>query len=76
MAGDSLTCEDVLAPFEWLLATDSMTTETWRSVFCENSSTVMNVLLMDWWPLIHEVKFICLRSRVEILFSGTFLDIF
>ncbi|KAK2839662.1 hypothetical protein Q5P01_013402 [Channa striata] len=52
LASETLMCEDMLGPFEWLLNTESITTEVWRSVVCRNHSTLQEVLLLDWQPLI------------------------
>ncbi|XP_059199203.1 glucosylceramide transporter ABCA12 [Centropristis striata] len=47
----SLTCEDVLDPFEWLFNTKSVKMEVWRSFICQNNSALQEALLMDWLPL-------------------------
>ncbi|XP_044222425.1 glucosylceramide transporter ABCA12 [Thunnus albacares] len=52
LANGSSTCKDVLAPFEWLLSTKSVEIEVWRSMICQNSSTVQQSLLMKWLPLV------------------------
>uniref|UniRef100_A0A8C3AW17 ATP binding cassette subfamily A member 12 n=1 Tax=Cyclopterus lumpus TaxID=8103 RepID=A0A8C3AW17_CYCLU len=51
-----LQCEALLGPFEWLLNTESIKIELWRSVICQNSSAVQKALLMDWLPLVQKVK--------------------
>ncbi|XP_044072836.1 LOW QUALITY PROTEIN: glucosylceramide transporter ABCA12 [Siniperca chuatsi] len=56
LASESLTCEDLLSPFEWLLNTESIKTEVWRSMICQNSSTLQQALLMDWLPLIQKAQ--------------------
>ncbi|XP_070694461.1 uncharacterized protein abca12 [Pempheris klunzingeri] len=53
-ASESSSCEDLLGPFEWLLNTESIKIEVWRSLICQNSSTLQQALLMDWMPLVHE----------------------
>lgn len=56
LASDSLTCEDLLGPFEWLLNTESIKTEVWRSLVCQNNFSLQQQLLVDWQPLGQEVK--------------------
>lgn len=51
----NLSCEDILGPFEWLLNTESIRLEVWRSAICGNSSSLEQALLIDWQPLIHKV---------------------
>uniref|UniRef100_A0A3Q1F1V9 ATP-binding cassette, sub-family A (ABC1), member 12 n=1 Tax=Acanthochromis polyacanthus TaxID=80966 RepID=A0A3Q1F1V9_9TELE len=53
----TLTCEEVLDPFEWLLSTKSIKIEAFRSMFCPKiNSSLEEVLLMDWMPLVQKVK--------------------
>ncbi|XP_070770245.1 uncharacterized protein abca12 [Enoplosus armatus] len=54
LASEYLTCEDLLGPFEWLLNTESIKIEVWRSAICQNSSALQQALLMDWLPLIQK----------------------
>lgn len=56
-----LTCEETLDRFEWLLSTESIKIEVWKSAICQNGS-LEEALLMEWWPLVQKVKaaFICL----------------
>ncbi|XP_038576238.1 uncharacterized protein abca12 isoform X3 [Micropterus salmoides] len=56
LASESLTCEDLLGPFEGLLNTKSISIEVWRSMICQNSSTLQQALLMDWLPLIQKAQ--------------------
>ncbi|XP_031714357.1 ATP-binding cassette sub-family A member 12 [Anarrhichthys ocellatus] len=49
-------CEDLLGPFEWLLNTESIKIELWRSVICQNSSALQQALLMDWLPLVQKAQ--------------------
>ncbi|XP_040004739.1 ATP-binding cassette sub-family A member 12 [Xiphias gladius] len=56
LASESLTCEDLLSPFEWLLNTESIKTDMWRSVICQNSSILQQALLADWLPLIQKAQ--------------------
>uniref|UniRef100_A0A3Q1H078 ABC transporter domain-containing protein n=1 Tax=Anabas testudineus TaxID=64144 RepID=A0A3Q1H078_ANATE len=56
LASDSLTCEDLLGPFEWLLNTESIKTEVWSSLICQNNFSLQQQLLVDWQPLGQEVK--------------------
>uniref|UniRef100_A0A8C4EJC6 ATP-binding cassette, sub-family A (ABC1), member 12 n=1 Tax=Dicentrarchus labrax TaxID=13489 RepID=A0A8C4EJC6_DICLA len=51
-----LTCEDLLGPFEWLLNTESVKIEVWRSMICQNSSVLEQALLMDWLPVVQKVQ--------------------
>ncbi|XP_062287286.1 glucosylceramide transporter ABCA12 [Scomber scombrus] len=54
LASEPSTCEDLLAPFEWLLSTKSIDIEVWRSMICQNASTAQQYLLMEWLPLIQK----------------------
>uniref|UniRef100_A0A8D3AAC7 ATP binding cassette subfamily A member 12 n=1 Tax=Scophthalmus maximus TaxID=52904 RepID=A0A8D3AAC7_SCOMX len=56
LASENLTCEAVLGPFEWLLTSESIKIDAWRSVICQNSSSQQQALLKDWLPLIQKVK--------------------
>uniref|UniRef100_A0A8C9YEQ3 ATP binding cassette subfamily A member 12 n=1 Tax=Sander lucioperca TaxID=283035 RepID=A0A8C9YEQ3_SANLU len=56
LSTESLTCEGLLGPFEWLLNTESIKIEVWRSMVCQNSSALQQALLMDWLPLVQKVK--------------------
>ncbi|XP_040913792.1 ATP-binding cassette sub-family A member 12 [Toxotes jaculatrix] len=56
LTSESLTCEDLLGPFEWLLSTESIKIDVWRSVICQNSSTLQQALLTDWLPLIQKAQ--------------------
>uniref|UniRef100_UPI003AAEC31A uncharacterized protein abca12 n=1 Tax=Centroberyx gerrardi TaxID=166262 RepID=UPI003AAEC31A len=53
---EPLTCERLLGPFEWLLPTHTVNIEVWRSVICQNSSTLLQGLLMDWLPLVQKAQ--------------------
>uniref|UniRef100_A0A7N6BK81 ABC transporter domain-containing protein n=1 Tax=Anabas testudineus TaxID=64144 RepID=A0A7N6BK81_ANATE len=55
LASDSLTCEDLLGPFEWLLNTESIKTEVWSSLICQNNFSLQQQLLVDWQPLGQEI---------------------
>ncbi|TNN03130.1 hypothetical protein fugu_000159 [Takifugu bimaculatus] len=53
-----LCCEEILTPFEWLLDTESIKIEVWRTAFCQNSSSLEQALLMEWQPVVqkfHEI---------------------
>ncbi|KAM9710193.1 uncharacterized protein abca12 isoform 2-T2 [Menidia menidia] len=50
-----LTCEDVLAPFEWLLSSESIKIEVWRSMLCQNNSALEQALINDWIDVVQEV---------------------
>uniref|UniRef100_A0A3Q1B3N0 ABC transporter domain-containing protein n=1 Tax=Amphiprion ocellaris TaxID=80972 RepID=A0A3Q1B3N0_AMPOC len=53
----SLTCKEVLDPFEWLLSTKSIKIEVFRSMFCPKiNSSLEEAVLMDWMPLVQKVK--------------------
>ncbi|XP_047193227.1 glucosylceramide transporter ABCA12 isoform X2 [Scophthalmus maximus] len=54
LASENLTCEAVLGPFEWLLTSESIKIDAWRSVICQNSSSQQQALLKDWLPLIQK----------------------
>ncbi|XP_042350102.1 glucosylceramide transporter ABCA12 [Plectropomus leopardus] len=41
-----VTCEDVLGPFEWLLTTESVTIEVWRSAVCQDIAPLEQALQM------------------------------
>lgn len=69
----TLTCEDALGPFEWLLDTDSIRIEVWRSVICQNSSALQDELLMDWLPLIQKVKSAFEEFPSKVVCSLTFI---
>ncbi|XP_050926506.1 LOW QUALITY PROTEIN: glucosylceramide transporter ABCA12 [Lates calcarifer] len=56
LASESVTCEDLLGPFEWLLNAESVEVDVLRSVICQNSSTLQHALLMDWQPLIQKAE--------------------
>ncbi|XP_051259483.1 uncharacterized protein abca12 isoform X6 [Dicentrarchus labrax] len=56
LAPEHLTCEDLLGPFEWLLNTESVKIEVWRSMICQNSSVLEQALLMDWLPVVQKVQ--------------------
>ncbi|XP_034416854.1 ATP-binding cassette sub-family A member 12 isoform X2 [Cyclopterus lumpus] len=56
MSPEPLQCEALLGPFEWLLNTESIKIELWRSVICQNSSAVQKALLMDWLPLVQKAQ--------------------
>ncbi|XP_028991900.1 uncharacterized protein abca12 [Betta splendens] len=55
LESESLTCEDLLSPFKWLLNTESVTAEVWKSVICQNS-TLQQALLSDWQLLAQETQ--------------------
>lgn len=65
LASESLTCEDVLGPFEWLLDTESIKTEVWRSMICQNNSTLQQQLLGDWQPLVQGVKAVKIYLKIS-----------
>ncbi|XP_071316090.1 ATP-binding cassette sub-family A member 13 [Trachinotus anak] len=54
LASESLTCEELLAPFEWLLNTEAIKMDVWRSAICQNNSALQQALLTDWLPLIQK----------------------
>ncbi|TDH06958.1 hypothetical protein EPR50_G00119380 [Perca flavescens] len=56
LSTESLTCEGLLGPFEWLLNTESIKIEVWRSMVCQNSSALQQALLMDWLPLVQKAQ--------------------
>nr|XP_046260291.1 glucosylceramide transporter ABCA12 [Scatophagus argus] len=56
LTSEHLTCEGVLGPFEWLLNTDSIKIEVWRSAICQNSSSLQQALLMDWQPVVQKAQ--------------------
>ncbi|KAK5861274.1 hypothetical protein PBY51_022684 [Eleginops maclovinus] len=56
LSTDSLKCEDVLGPFEWLLNSESLKTEVWRSMICQNTSALQEALLLDWQPLVQKAQ--------------------
>uniref|UniRef100_A0A671U5T1 ATP binding cassette subfamily A member 12 n=1 Tax=Sparus aurata TaxID=8175 RepID=A0A671U5T1_SPAAU len=58
LTSENLTCGDVLGPFEWLLNTSSIKIEVWRSMICENSTSLEHALVMDWMPVAQKVKVI------------------
>ncbi|XP_076025938.1 uncharacterized protein abca12 [Genypterus blacodes] len=43
----NLTCEDLLASFEWLLPTNSMTLQTWRGILCQNGTVLQRAVTVD-----------------------------
>ncbi|XP_061579710.1 glucosylceramide transporter ABCA12 [Cololabis saira] len=49
-------CEELLRPFEWLLSTESVKVEVWRSLICQNSSSLQQALMMDWMTWFQEVQ--------------------
>ncbi|XP_057709211.1 glucosylceramide transporter ABCA12-like isoform X1 [Corythoichthys intestinalis] len=49
-----VTCEDALGPFQWLLPTETIKFEVWESIICENATTLEDILLADWMPLIEK----------------------
>ncbi|TMS06801.1 ATP-binding cassette sub-family A member 12 [Larimichthys crocea] len=56
LTNESLTCLDILGPFEWLFSTKSIKIEVWRSMICQNNSALEQSLLMDWYPLVQKVQ--------------------
>ncbi|XP_033990287.1 uncharacterized protein abca12 isoform X2 [Trematomus bernacchii] len=56
LSSESLKCEDVFGPFEWLLKSESIKTEVWRSMICQNSSALQEALLVDWLPLVQKAQ--------------------
>ncbi|TKS67339.1 ATP-binding cassette sub-family A member 12 [Collichthys lucidus] len=56
LTNESLTCLDILGPFEWLFSTKSIKIEVWRSMICQNNSALEQSLLMDWYPLVQKVR--------------------
>ncbi|KAG7227448.1 hypothetical protein INR49_005262 [Caranx melampygus] len=56
LASGPVTCEELLGPFEWLLNTESVELDVWRSAICQNSSALQEALLMDWLPLIQKAQ--------------------
>ncbi|XP_023284363.1 ATP-binding cassette sub-family A member 12 [Seriola lalandi dorsalis] len=56
LASESYTCEEFLGPFEWLLNTESVEIDVWRSAICQNSTALQQALLMDWLPLIQKAQ--------------------
>ncbi|KAG7503728.1 ATP-binding cassette sub-family A member 12 [Solea senegalensis] len=67
LGSDNLTCNNVLEPFEWLLNTESVDIEVWRSVICQNSSTLEQALLMEWMPLFQKAQEVydAITSRIN-----------
>ncbi|KAF3843013.1 hypothetical protein F7725_001862 [Dissostichus mawsoni] len=56
LSSESFKCEDVFGPFEWLLKSESIKTEVWRSMICQNSSALQEALLVDWLPLVQKAQ--------------------
>ncbi|XP_054642461.1 uncharacterized protein abca12 isoform X2 [Dunckerocampus dactyliophorus] len=54
LASDSLTCEDALDPFQWLLSTETIKFEMWKAIICQDTDTLEYLLLTDWMPLIEK----------------------
>ncbi|XP_077435659.1 uncharacterized protein abca12 [Vanacampus margaritifer] len=54
LTSQNVSCEDALGPFRWLLSTETIKFEVWNSIICENSTTLENLLLTDWMPLIEK----------------------
>nr|XP_057937662.1 glucosylceramide transporter ABCA12 [Doryrhamphus excisus] len=54
LTSESLTCEEVLDPFQWLLSTETIKFEMWKAIICEDTDTLEDLLLMDWMPLVEK----------------------
>ncbi|XP_017279339.1 ATP-binding cassette sub-family A member 12 [Kryptolebias marmoratus] len=50
------SCEELLEPIEWLLSTKSIKIEVWRSVICQNSTALIQSLLVDWMPVVLQIQ--------------------
>lgn len=55
LTSGSLTCEEILDPFEWLLNQSSIKPEVLKSAICQNVS-LEHVLLAKFQPLVQKVK--------------------
>ncbi|XP_073329250.1 uncharacterized protein abca12 [Pagrus major] len=71
LTSEDLTCGDLLGPFEWLLNTSSIKIEVWRSMICENSSSLQDALVMDWMPLAQKVQEVYNTILVKANYSVT-----
>ncbi|XP_061827806.2 glucosylceramide transporter ABCA12 [Nerophis lumbriciformis] len=56
LAPEPLTCEEALGPFQWLLSTETIKLEVWKSMICQNTSALENLLLTEWMPLIEKAQ--------------------
>lgn len=54
-----------MAPFEWLLNTESVKIELWRTAICQNSSCLEQALLMQWQPVAQKVLYIDVKFAFE-----------
>ncbi|CAJ1079858.1 uncharacterized protein abca12 [Xyrichtys novacula] len=52
----SLTCEDALASFEWLLQMETVQIEVWKSLICQSISSIQQALLMEVMPLVESAE--------------------
>ncbi|MEQ2251418.1 hypothetical protein ILYODFUR_010724, partial [Ilyodon furcidens] len=55
-AMESEECEELLEPFEWLLSSETVNVEVWRSVLCQNISALKEALPMDWNLVVENVQ--------------------
>uniref|UniRef100_A0A3Q2QFZ9 ATP binding cassette subfamily A member 12 n=1 Tax=Fundulus heteroclitus TaxID=8078 RepID=A0A3Q2QFZ9_FUNHE len=49
-------CEEFVEPFEWLLSTETVKAEVWKSLFCQDIHELKKVLLEDWNPVVQNAK--------------------
>ncbi|XP_034550567.1 uncharacterized protein abca12 [Notolabrus celidotus] len=56
LTSESVTCEDVLGRFEWLLKTETMQIKVLRSTICGNGSDLQQALLMGLMPFVEAAE--------------------
>ncbi|XP_036965803.1 ATP-binding cassette sub-family A member 12 isoform X3 [Acanthopagrus latus] len=71
LTSGNLTCGGVLGPFEWLLNTSSVSIEVWRSMICQNSTSLQDALVMDWMPVAQKVQEVYDTILVKANYSVT-----
>ncbi|XP_074551452.1 uncharacterized protein LOC141808677 [Halichoeres trimaculatus] len=56
LESDSLTCEDVLEPFDWLLNIETVQIQGFTSLICKNGSNLQHAVLKVLVPLIESAE--------------------
>lgn len=56
LRSESLTCEDVLKPFDWLLDIETIGIQGLTSMICDNGTDLQQAVLMVLMPLIESVR--------------------
>nr|XP_054603018.1 glucosylceramide transporter ABCA12 isoform X2 [Nothobranchius furzeri] len=50
------SCEQLVEPIEWFLPTHTLKIEVWRSMFCQDLTSLKQALLEYWLPVVEQFK--------------------